>query len=74
MRRKNPDVLVSLVGFLSRCLVPGFAFQPDHFESLLPLAYPPGPLFQLSCVLAHIPPPYPFHGPAGKSRQFAYDS
>ena len=50
-KRRNPDVLVSLVDFLSCCLIPRFAFQPHHFDSLLPLAYPPGPPFQLSCLI-----------------------
>ena len=36
-RRRNPDVLVSLVDFLSCCLIPRFVFQPHHFDSLLPL-------------------------------------
>ena len=44
-------IQMCLVGFLSRCLIPRFAFQPPHFDSLLPLAYPPGPPFQLSCLI-----------------------
>lgn len=65
----------SAAGFLSHCL--GFAFQPDRFESRLPVAYQPGPLLQLSSQMLRAgpcTPLYPIHGLSGKSRQSAYDS